>query len=187
MDASISRSTKALLEEVSDGAVLGFSLVLIEYLRNVARMNPKPGLGSSRTALWGLQRPPIGSTTVVLCSKDTSWDSIAPLYVIFHATSARDQIELVIDPSNTDLVDICQRHKLRHTVKEIDETNDFACREDVFNVVRGNVVKPMKTYPMAGNYVSLFLPLGHIKSTKPNDEEFLLRAKLSDKWIDTLF
>jgi hypothetical protein len=35
--------------------------------------------------------------------------------------------------------------------------------------------------------VSLYFPLGHIKSTRPGDDEFLLRARLSDKWLNTNF
>jgi hypothetical protein len=29
--------------------------------------------------------------------------------------------------------------------------------------------------------------MGHIKSTKPDDAEFLLRASLSSKWLNSLF
>jgi hypothetical protein len=40
---------------------------------------------------------------------------------------------------------------------------------------------------MADRFASLYFPLGHVKSTRPDDEEFALRARLSDKWLGTNF
>ena len=182
VDTAIIQTTRALLEEVKDGVKLGFCLVLIEYLRNAARFNPKHGLGTSRTALWGLQRPPIGTFTYIHCSAYTTWDDVAPSYIIFHATNARDQIKLVIDSSNKELIELCNKHGLPHMIDT--PLAELASRTDVFNIVEA---KPLESYPMAGNYVSLFLPLGHIKSTMPKDEEFMLRARISEKWLNTLF
>jgi hypothetical protein len=50
------KSSRDLLEAVQNDAVRGFCVVLIQYLQNVCRMNPKTGYGTIRTAVWGLQR-----------------------------------------------------------------------------------------------------------------------------------
>jgi hypothetical protein len=57
-------------------------------------------------------------------------------------------------------------------------------RNDVFSIVDA---EPLQEFPMVGQFVSVYLPLGHIKSTMPNDEEFALRAAASNKWLTTLF
>lgn len=81
---------------------------------------------------------------------------------------------------------MCEEHKLHHVVEtESVMTERLESRRDVFNSVA--MSGPMTTFPMAGNFVSLYFPLGHIKSTMPNDEEFALHARMSDKWLNTLF
>ena len=53
---------------------------------------------------------------------------------------------------------------------------------DWYNVVR--VVADLgENYPLAAQWVSLWFPLGHIKSTKPNDQHFLSLFKESGKWL----
>jgi hypothetical protein len=175
-----------LLQQIENDSIRGFCIVLIEYLQNVSRLNPRQGYGKSRTALWGLQRPPLGSKTFLRCSCDTTWDDVAPIHLLFYATNARDQVELSIDPQNSRLISMCEEHKLHHVVEtESVMTERLESRRDVFNSVA--MSGPMTTFPMAGNFVSLYFPLGHIKSTMPNDEEFALHARMSDKWLNTLF
>jgi hypothetical protein len=183
----ISKSTKALLEEVREDSVRGYCVVLIEYLQNVARRNPKQGFGASRTALWGIQRPPLGMMTMIRCGRDCAWDNVAPIYILFHSTNARDQGELSVDPRNAELVALCSKHKLAHTVESEEEmTERTAHRTDIFHLVLVSE-EPRQVFPMVGNFVSLYLPLGHVKSTMANDEEFVLKAKISEKWLNTLF
>jgi hypothetical protein len=182
------KSTKALLEEVQNIVVRGYCVVLIEYLQDVDKLNPKLGYGKSRTVIWGLLRPPLEQKTVIHCGAGVSWDDVAPIYILFHATTARPQIELSIDPKNEALIKLCQEHKLSHSAEtEQAFTTRLTGRKDVFHAV--NLTEPLaqKTFPMAGNFVSLYLPLGHIKGTKPSDEEFEITAKFSNKWLSTLF
>jgi len=184
---SFNGSTKALLEAVQDDRVRGYCVVLIRYVQDVARLNPKVGFGKSRTALWGLQRIPEGTKTYIRCSSDTAWDSVCPIYILFHVTNAKPQVELSVDPGNADVIALCEDNKVAYTVESESEMSDrLKDRPDVFNTVHVEVA-PMNAFPMAGNFASLYLPLGHIKSTKPNDEEFELLARISDKWINTLF
>jgi hypothetical protein len=113
---------------------------------------------------------------------------VCPIYILFHASTARPQVELSIDPANTELQSICREYKIPHS---IESSSQMKARVDeqralVFNTVHVNA-EPMQSFPMVGNFVSLYLPLGHIKSTKPNDEEFILLARLSEKWLNSLF
>ena len=120
-------------------------------------MNPKEGFGKSRTALWGLQRPPVQSKTLLVCSKKTLWDDVAPIVMMFHVTNARDQIALVIDPDNSDLASFCENHNITHSL----HANDITSEDEVYN--RLEVSGPMEDFSMAGNFVSCYFPLGHIK------------------------
>lgn len=184
----IIKSTKSLLEAIQDDTVRGYCILLIEYLQNVARLNPKRGFGRSRTALWGIQRPPLGKTTVIRCDKECSWDQIVSIYIIFHATTARDQIELSINAGNTHLVQFCIQHKLRHIIEDDQAAlNSQSCRDDVFQWIGAPNGMSKDNWPMVGNFVSLYFPVGHIKSTMANDDEFELQVRLSHKWLNTLF
>ena len=183
IDEFFSKTTQRLLEEVQDDATRGFCTELICYLQDATMKNPKHGFGKSRTALWGLQRPPLGTKTVIRCGVDATWDTVAPIYMIFFATNARDQVELSIDPSNEVLISLCLKHDLPYTT----ETNQTFDSTSVFNVVPVSGNKP-DTFPMAGQFVSLYFPLGHIKSTMPDDHEFTIKLdQLSQKWLTTLF
>lgn len=182
------KSTRALLDAVREDAVRGYCVLLIEYLQNATRSNPKEGADTSRTVLWGIQRPPLGTTSVIRCGRDCTWDSVAPIYVIFHATSARDHAELSIDPDNIDLVTLCSTRKLPHVVEtEAEFAQRCASRDDVFHSVRASDEETRAGFPMVGNFVSLYLPFGHVKSTMAKDEEFAFRARMTDKWLITLF
>jgi len=182
---SFSASTKSLIDAAEGELVRGYSIAVIRYLQDVARQNPKIGFGKSRTAVWGLQRIPADTKTVIRCHSTSTWDSICPIYMLFHTTNARTQIELSVEPSNANLIGLCNEHKLPHTVETESCMTDRLRGQSVFNLV--HVDKPMTSFPMVGNFSSLYLPLGHIKSTKANDEEFQLLARLSDKWLNTLF
>jgi len=183
----IIKSTRVLLEEIQEDKVRGYCTLLIEYLQNVCKLNPKQGFGKSRTALWGIQRPPLGMKTLIHCGAETTWDDIVPIYILFHATTARDQVELSVDPGNSALCAFVAKHKLPSTIETREEmTKRISGRTDIFHRVDRSE-PPEWSCPMAGNFVSLYLPFGHIKSTKPGDNEFVLKARLSEKWLNTLF
>jgi hypothetical protein len=182
-------STRDLLQAVSDPMIRGYCVLLLRYLQDVCRMNPKSGvptMPSSRNALWGLQRPPVGWTSVLVVKDESvGWNDVAPIYVLFHATNAQSQVQLSVSPANGDVRALCEAHKLPHVVEDEAQRRDRLARsQNIFHVAD---VSPMKCFPMVDHFVSLYFPLGHIKSTRPLDDEFLLRARLSDKWLNTNF
>lgn len=185
-----------LLEEVSDEAMRGYCIVLIEYLRDVCRLNPKKGFNKDRTSLYGLQRPPLGTKSILRCnSPTTSFDSIAPIVLMFLSTTACDQFEISVDPANHALLSLlCKKHNVQKYTKSESESQFVErtekMKDDIFQVIGPeNSFKMIQTqmYPLVGQFVSLYLPMGHIKSTMANDDEFILRAELSNKWLNTLF
>jgi hypothetical protein len=192
----IIKSTRALLTAIADDAVRGYCVLLIEYLQNACHRNPKRGTTSesTRTVLYGIQTPPLGTKTVLRCTSGCTWDDVAPIYVLFHATNARHHAELSIRPDDNHdvLVQFCRDQKLPHTVESDTEfAQRMSLRTDIFQCVavtaEADDDETRRFFPMVGNFVSLYLPCGHIKSTMDNDEEFAVFARLSDKWLTTLF
>ncbi|CAB9497364.1 expressed unknown protein [Seminavis robusta] len=189
VDEFFNKSSKALLEDIQDGATRGFCVEVIRYLQDATMKNPKMGFGTSRTALWGLQRPPIGTKTWIRCGVNASWDDLAPVYMLFHTTNAQEQVELSIDPANDSIEALCIKHGLAYT-SETEES--FSSKEyqpgELFNIVPVRGGESSGSFPMAGQFVSLYFPLGHIKSTMPKDHEFSTKLdQLSNKWLTTLF
>ena len=189
---------KAWLNDIGDEAVKGYCIELVRYLTDATSHNPKRGLGTGRTALWGLQRPPLldGLRTLIRCGADVKMDDLSPVFLLFYATNARSQVELSVCESNTELLDALMKHDLGNhifnVVVEGDET--LAHRVEIdgdnfYNIVSVPVHSEdcergiCRKYPMPGQFVSLYLPMGHVKSTMKNDEEFVKYFSQSDKWL----
>lgn len=177
-----------MANHVRDPAIRGYCYELINYLHDATRTNPKQGFGTSRTALWGLQRPPllIGSKTLIRCPSKTSYDSLAPILLLFRTTNARGQVEISVDAhSNDDIFHICEKYEIPILVQTKHEFKNRADRRSlVYNSVE--LCEPMTNFPMVGNFVSLFMSMGHIKSTKPNDIDFIDQFSRSEKWLQFL-
>jgi hypothetical protein len=189
---------KDWLNDINDKAVKGYCIELVRYLTDATAQNPKRGFGTGRTALWGLQRPPLldGLRTLVRCGADVTMDDLSPIFLLFYATNARSQVELSVCESNKQLLDALVKHDLGNhifnVVVEGDET--MTQRIDVDGENFYNVVSVpahsedcdrgiCRKYPMPGQFVSLYLPLGHVKSTMKNDEEFVKYFSQSEKWL----
>jgi hypothetical protein len=161
----------AFLDDVVHVRIKGYVFTLYSYLLDACVHNPKRGFGKGRTAVWGLQRPPMGTTTYLECR--TKFDDIAPSLLVFFATNAKSQVVVVSD--NAKILEICAKHGIStqpsfdkrslspgDNYKEVTEDTQFA---------------------MVGNFISTYLPVGHIKSTLPDDEDFVARVAVSEKWL----
>lgn len=186
-----SQSTRALLRAVTDPAVRGYCILLIRYLQDACRSNPRLGFGQSRTAMWGWQRPPRGMLTV-LHSDDPNltWDHVAPMFLLFHVTNAQRQVQLSVDPANKELIAFGTAHRLPLVVETREQRHVRLQGLAAVHKARIDVEESLlatQHFPMVGNFVSLYFPLGHVKSTMAYDEEFVTLARLSDKWLNTNF
>ena len=180
------------LSDIADPAARGYCVELVRYLCDATEENPKRGFGTGRTALWGLQRPPIleGLRTLVRCGPSTTFDGLSSIFLLFYSTNARSQVELSVDGSNEELLNKLMKHDLDshvfRVVVECEETLERRLNErgdDFYNIVRVPTDSSERSFPMLGQFVSLYLPLGHIKSTRPNDEEFVKYFGRSEKWL----
>ena len=73
---------------------------MLNYLRDSC--GPKDGYGA-RTALWGLQRPPLdGRVTVLRVEKEGTVDDLAAKMVVFAATNAKSQVLVSVEEGNED-------------------------------------------------------------------------------------
>lgn len=170
---------------VHDRAIRGYCYELLNYLHDATKVNPKEGFGSSRTALWGLQRPPllVGQKTLIRCPAGTKFDTLAPLLLLFRATNARKQLELSVHSNNNNVIfRLCEEYEIPILVQT---RSEFRLRAANFNLVYNAIElnEPMNVFPMVGNFVSLYMSMGHIKSTKPNDTEFVDQFSKSQKWL----
>jgi hypothetical protein len=174
-----------MISHVQDIATRGFCYEILNYLHDATRINPKEGFQNSRTTLWGLQRPPLlmGQKTLIRCPAGTSFDALAPILLIFRATNARDQIEISAEKNRNDLIfRICHKFDVPILVQSCNEYRLRAKNQNlVFNSVE--LSDPMKAFPMVGSFVSQYMCIGHIKSTRPNDEAFLSCLTQSEKWL----
>ena len=182
---------KDWLSDVSDPATRGYCIELIRYLSDATNENPKRGFGDGRTALWGLQRPPLlaGYRTLLRCGPGVSFEDLSPTFLLFYATNARSQVELSVDESDQVLLDSLMKHDLDNHIFKVTVEDDgtFQHRlseegDSFYNVVRV-LPEDQEKFPMPAQFASLFLPLGHIKSTMKNDEEFVKYFRQSEKWL----
>ena len=187
----MNKSTKNMLLAITNNSTRGYCVLLIEYLQNACRKNPKLGSSKLRSVLYGLQRPPLQMKTILRCTPHSTYDELIPVYILFHVTNARNQAELSIHPDNVNLIQMCQQLKIPFTIEsDADFVTQFSKRTDVFHSVTISGMSshgPPSRYHMVGNFVSLYLPLGHIKSTMVNDAEFEMKVRMSDKWLSTVF
>jgi hypothetical protein len=177
--------------------VRGFCVHLLEYLSDASGVNRGDGSktgGPNRTILYGLQRPPMnGQATILRCEANTTLDELAPTLVPFFVTNAASGMRVSVDPANSAL--ISQLSNLGDAVTVVHETEaQFAATtgpdgEELYNVVPAsaladnNNTSSLEQFPMVGQFVSLYFPMGHVKSTKLDDEQFVDYFSKSDKWL----
>jgi hypothetical protein len=187
----MNKSTKNLLLAITNNSTRGYCVLLIEYLQNACRKNPKLGNSAIRTVLYGAQRPPLHMKTILRCTQHSTYDEFIPVYILFHVTNARNQSEISIHPDNASMMQMCQQLKLPCKIESnADFTSNSSNRTDIFQnvtITGMSLHGPPSRYPMVGNFVSLYLPFGHIKTTMVNDAEFEMKVRMSEKWLSTLF
>jgi hypothetical protein len=181
LSKAASKEVEKFIKKIDDKVVRGYCIELVNYLIDATEVNPKDGHGSSRTVLWGLQRPPMvtGLKTCIRVDEKTSLDDVAPHVLLFYATNARHQMELSVHPDNKDVISDCESLGLPVVLQSHEEYLNRG--KKCYNSI--NVSGPIENFEMVGNFVSLYLPLGHVKSTMLGDETFIEQFLNSKKWL----
>jgi len=167
-----------LFEKIEKETIKGYSLLLISYL--IESCSPREGHGH-RTTLYGLQRPPLGSKSIIRCEEKTTYDDLICYLIPYYVTNAQDSLTISCHANNTKLSSFLQQTKDLTLLQETPE--EFQTRiqkEEPWNVI---YPKHLTEYPLVGNFISQLLPLGHIKSTNANDRNFRNIFHKSDKWL----
>eukprot|EP00038_Savillea_parva_P008693 m.178581 g.178581 ORF g.178581 m.178581 type:complete len:736 (-) comp14577_c0_seq1:1650-3857(-) len=158
----------------------GYMTLVANYLQDAAS-GPKRGYGA-RTTLWGLQRPPLNTTTVIRAGTEADPQDLALYLLPFHMTNARSQVAVSVHPRNTAVLKFVQSVG-GYNVKSESFTEFKARTADnsaVWNTVQ---VSQTTEFELVAHFISLLFPLGHIKSVKSNDENFVTKFSKSDKWL----
>lgn len=179
----------ALASQVRSSLVRGYTRVLADYLADAC--GPKDNLAldapsQGRTAVWGIQRPPLnGTRTVLRCDDGVSFDDIAAQLLPFWATTAREQLLVSCAPGAAAAAAVV-RELGGVELREGESAADFesaSSTAEAWNVVRPARGSAEDCFPLAGQAISLLFGLGHIKSTRKGDAEFVRTFRASRKWL----
>jgi len=166
-----------LFDNISSVTIKGYALLLISYLLEAC--SPKEGHGQ-RTSLYGLQRPPLGSQSIIRCDEHTVFDELICYLIPYYITNARDSLSISYHPHNSLLPSLLKTADIPIIQETPEDFEKRIQKEDPWNVV---YPKALSEYPLVGNFISQLLPFGHIKSTNPNDRNFTDRIHISEKWL----
>lgn len=162
--------------EIENPLLRGYCQIIGEYILNSS--GPNIGTGA-RTCLFGLQRPPLGTTTVIRLS---DLDKGLVYLLCFVCTNAYSCLR-VSCPTSIER-DFLTDLGMPNCVEETEEAYQKFVADERNNVWNA-VVATLDDFPLVGHFLGTLFPLGHIKSTKQNDKEFLTIFSDSDKWLST--
>mmetsp|Transcript_37234 Transcript_37234/g.116393 ORF Transcript_37234/g.116393 Transcript_37234/m.116393 type:complete len:595 (-) Transcript_37234:100-1884(-) len=178
--------TAALLT-IADEGLRGYAVVLLRYLQESC--GAKEGIGA-RTTLWGLQRPPVweGTHTLLRVNAGDGFDTAALQILPFAVTNARAGLAVSVADGHADagrLAEFCANLGVDCAVEESAEAFDAAAAEaQPWNVVAAdNAAATAEELPLVSHYVSIFFPMGHIKSVLSGDRAFVDAFQGSEKWL----
>jgi len=170
------RKLADLVNKLTDDKARGYCQVLAEYLIDATQESPKVGGGNGgRTVLFGLQRSPIDTKSVI---RSSDMNDIVPRLLPFLATNARQGV--CVSTEKVVILEELRKYDIPCEVQSGEEFENWCSKHKPWNVIRP---ESMSEYALAGQFVSLLLPCGHIKSTRPNDTEFIETMKKSRKWL----
>jgi len=174
----------AVAGALSSDVVRGYVRELAEYIADALAVNPKVSLpGTSRTALFGLQTTPLnGQFNYIRCGAATTLDDVAPHLFPFVLSSAWPQLRLSINPANPALVAALDAAGIGADIVACEDDEAFNARmaaETPYNVI----IPSLDAFPLVGQFCSLLLCVGHIKSTQPDDTSFVQAFSNSPKWL----
>eukprot|EP01062_Namystynia_karyoxenos_P077737 TRINITY_DN7883_c0_g1_i1.p1 TRINITY_DN7883_c0_g1~~TRINITY_DN7883_c0_g1_i1.p1 ORF type:complete len:725 (+),score=264.83 TRINITY_DN7883_c0_g1_i1:84-2258(+) len=176
-----------LVDMAQSTSAKGYLVLLLEYVADVCKQNPKQSITGPRSALFGLQRPPLGTgDTVIRVGKQTSLDTALASIVPLAATNARDCLVVSVDPQHPAAAALQGDAALKGRVAAEDDAAYAKRAAAAFNAVNPDGATPgaePTPYPLAAQWVSILLPLGHVKSVRQGDTDFFEHFKRAEKWL----
>jgi len=167
-----------LVAAAKSRAARGYAALVAAYVADCAARGPARGGadrggGPGRSVLFGVQRPPLGSATVLRCGGATTYDDLLPSLVPFETTTARDECVVAVDPANAALLAALDGARVRARVVAADDAAFAALAAGAYNVVPPDRLGvDADAAPLVQQFVSRLLPMGHVKSTTPDDAAF---------------
>ena len=174
---------KNYIKSCEDDVYKGYLMEMGEYLLDATMDGPRHGCGE-RTALWGLQRPPVDGAPTVFKVKDDvkNFDELSVKLLPFFMTNARKSAVVVVEGGDKN-GDLSKKLQKAGVTDKMDVRFKKFLGEEFFNeVVIGKAGEEIEL-AMVGQFVSLYLCVGHVKSTKGGDEEFIKAFSGSEKWL----
>jgi len=180
--AELPPQAAAVALAVSSPAMRGYVREISDYLQDALATNPKRSLpGTGRTALYGLQTTPRnGQLSYIRCGATTTLDELAPHLFPFILTTAWEQVHLSVDASNATLISALSAAEIVSTKEDAAAFDARVLAEPPYNVITD---PHLDEYSLVGQFCSTLLCVGHIKSTKPDDEAFVEAFATSPKWL----
>jgi hypothetical protein len=178
-----------VVQRVKDVVRKGYCREVLAYLADAAT-GPRRGMGQ-RTALFGLQRPPLGTKVCIRLEKPASgsnaphsdriFDDLAPFLLPFIATNAKDQLVISMDPFLAFPAFPMLQQRGVKCVRE-EKAAFLKSEADFWHIIR-LPDQAVAELPLVSHFVMSLVAFGHIKSTKSDDEAFVARFSQSAKWL----
>jgi len=171
------KSVEKIIDQCASRSRKGYFKLLVEYV--IDACGPRQG-HSKHTTLYGIQRPPLFKVhTVLRVEKGATLDDVVLYALPFLVTNAKEGF--VISRS-ADAVDCSSLG-----VKVVEEVKN-SLRDEAWNSITlpGKYSGCTTELPLVAHFVSLLFPMGHIKSVKKDDQDFLKCFKASKKWLRPL-
>ena len=175
------------LREAASPVTRGYLRAIFEFLKDACGPKDNTEHVHARTCVSGWQRPPLSNTASVLrADATTSVDALAAYILPYLATNAKECLHVSVDASNTAAVELLSKLPSVKTVVE-DEAAFEATQWEAapFNVQRPKYDgKPAEGgAPMLGSFLSILMPVGHVKCLQPSNPAFIKRWSASKKWL----
>jgi len=202
---ALSPRVEAVVAACASPVAAGYCRVVTAHLREAAAAGPRRGVGA-RTCLWGLQRPPLGSKTLLRIGANCTFDAAAPALAAFVATNAYESLHVSIDPFNFDAIEKCKQ-VLGRPGFAVEDAAGFVTLDDestfgayvsegtksgmLWNLIHASeydsgsktASKDKDRYALEGHFLARLFVVGHVKSALGDDENFLDAFRPSPKWL----
>jgi len=164
----------------------GYAVLMVEYLKESC--GAKRGCGS-RTSLWGLQRPPLWPVSTLLRARATDDFAAVALHLLpFLTTNAKEGLVVSVAADCSSDMKSALRAACQHSAVPCHEEEESAFQRrrqesEPWNTVFADAKPSAEELPMVDHFVLRLLPMGHIKSACPKDEDFVKVFQDSPKWL----